>query len=290
MFRAALRLATPAAFAITAIVAAACVAPAGAANPSASPSAVDRPRHRGHPRRLGGRVRPARRQPVTPAGRARHGGRPGHHPGPAGRDVPRAVAAQPPGPDADARGARRPVGACRGRRAPRRRRVRRWPDRGRRDDGPADHRRRRHVHPVRLRAVRVARRERRRAADRRARTRPVARRCARSSTPSSGLPDDAYTGASAPYVADGMRVYSSEYVPDPAADWHAGRVAARGPRHGRRERRRRPRHPLPGGLGRGPRDGAAAAREREQRDAVPLRAASDYTLIVRPLLPGESGC
>ena len=50
----------------------------------------DRPGHRGHPRRLGGRVRPARRQPfASPAG-AHHGGWPRHHPGPAGRDVSRA--------------------------------------------------------------------------------------------------------------------------------------------------------------------------------------------------------
>ena len=35
----------------------------------------------------------------------------------------------------------------------------------------------------------------------------------------TGLPDSAYSDASAPYVADGLRVYSSAYVPDPAADW-----------------------------------------------------------------------
>ena len=76
----------------------------------------------------------------------------------------------------------------------------------------------------------------------------------------TGLPDDAYTGASAPYVADGLRLYSSEYVPGSGCRLAAGRVAARGPGDGRRERRRRPRHPLPGGHGRRPRDGAAAAR------------------------------
>ena len=105
----------------------------------------------------------------------------------------------------------------------------------------------------------------------------------------TGLPDDAYTGASAPYVADGVRIYASAYVPDPAADWMpvewpledlatAGESA---------------------GDGLGIRCQVVTGDDLETvlpllesaNSATPFRSGgADYSLIVRPLLPGESGC
>ena len=66
----------------------------------------------------------------------------------------------------------------------------------------------------------------------------------------TGLPDDAYTGASAPYVADGHARVLERVRPGSGGRLAAGRVAARGPGDGRGERRRRPWHPLPGRHGR----------------------------------------
>ena len=105
----------------------------------------------------------------------------------------------------------------------------------------------------------------------------------------SGLPDDAYTGDSVPYVADAMRVYSSEFVPDPAADWlpvewpledlaRAGESA---------------------GDGLGIRCQVVSGEDLSTvlplldgaNSATPFRSGGvDYSLIARPLLPGESGC
>jgi hypothetical protein len=105
----------------------------------------------------------------------------------------------------------------------------------------------------------------------------------------SGLPDDAYTGASLPYVADGMRVYSSEFVPDPAADWQPVQwpledLATAGESAGE-------------GLGircqvvTGDDLASVLPLLEDANGATPFRSGgADYTLIVRPLLPGERGC
>ncbi len=105
----------------------------------------------------------------------------------------------------------------------------------------------------------------------------------------TGLPDDAYTGASQPYAAEGIRLYSSEYVPDPAADWQpvawplddlatAGESA---------------------GDGLGIRCQVVSGEDlatvlpllEGANSATPFRSGgTDYSLVVRPLLPGETGC
>jgi hypothetical protein len=105
----------------------------------------------------------------------------------------------------------------------------------------------------------------------------------------TGLPDSAYSDASAPYVADGLRVYSSAYVPDPAADWMPvdwplDDLATAGQSAG-------------DGLGircqvvTGDDLATVLPLLEGANSATPFRSGgADYTLIVRPLLPGESGC
>ena len=105
----------------------------------------------------------------------------------------------------------------------------------------------------------------------------------------TGLPPDAYTGPSAAYVADGLRVYASDYVPDPAADWQAVEwpledLATAGER---------------AGDGLGIRCQVVSGEDLSTvfplldgaNSATPFRSGGvDSSLIVRPLLPGESGC
>ena len=105
----------------------------------------------------------------------------------------------------------------------------------------------------------------------------------------TGLPDSAYSDASAPYVADGLRIYSSAYVPDPAADWMPvawplDDLATAGESAGE-------------GLGircqvvTGEDLATVLPLLEGANSATPFRSGgADYTLIVRPLLPGESGC
>ena len=105
----------------------------------------------------------------------------------------------------------------------------------------------------------------------------------------TGLPDDAYTGDPASYVADGLRLYSSAYVPDPAADWQPVEwpledLATAGESAG-------------DGLGircqvvTGDDLATVLPLLEGANSATPFRSGgADYTLIVRPLLPGESGC
>ena len=105
----------------------------------------------------------------------------------------------------------------------------------------------------------------------------------------TGLPDDAYTGAPASYVADGLRLYSSAYVPDPAADWMPVEwpledMATAGESAG-------------DGLGircqvvSGEDMATVLPLLEGANSATPFRSGgADYSLIVRPLLPGESGC
>jgi hypothetical protein len=105
----------------------------------------------------------------------------------------------------------------------------------------------------------------------------------------TGLPDDAYTGDPTSYVADGIRLYASAYVPDPAADWlpvewPLDDLATTGESAGE-------------GLGircqviTGDDLATVLPLLEGANSATPFRSGgADHTLIVRPLLPGESGC
>jgi hypothetical protein len=104
-----------------------------------------------------------------------------------------------------------------------------------------------------------------------------------------GLPDAAFTGPGAPYVADGLRVLVTPFVPSPDADWMAVEwpLADLGAA------------PLVGGADLGIRctlvDGDDLATLvpllATANQATPFRSGGvDYTLTVRPLLPGETGC
>ena len=105
----------------------------------------------------------------------------------------------------------------------------------------------------------------------------------------TGLPDGAYTGDPTSYVADGLRLYSSAYVPDPAADWLPVEwpledLATAGASAG-------------DGLGircqvvTGDDLATVLPLLEGANSATPFRSGgTDYTLIVRPLLPGERGC
>ena len=105
----------------------------------------------------------------------------------------------------------------------------------------------------------------------------------------TALPEDAYAGPSAPYEADAVRIYSSAFVPQPDADWlpvewpledlaTAGESA---------------------GEGLGIRCQVVSGDDLARvlpllegaNSATPFRSNdADYALTVRPLLPGETGC
>ena len=105
----------------------------------------------------------------------------------------------------------------------------------------------------------------------------------------TGLPDSAYSDASTSYVADGLRIYSSAYVPDPAADWlpvewPLDDLATAGESAGE-------------GLGircqvvTGDDLTTVLPLLEGANSATPFRSGgTDYTLTARPLLPGERGC
>ncbi len=288
MFRAALRLATPAAFAITALVAAACVAPAGAVNPSASPSAaIDPDTAVIRVDWDGGFVPPGvnlARLPlvlVTADGRViTEGPQPAIYPGPllpnlqvrtltpeALADLLERAAADGQLVNADYAGG--PIADA------------------------ATTVLRITVDGVTYTQSAYALFD---ALDENGVEQPTdgavaeGRAAMRSFIDAlTGLPDDAYTGASQPYAAEGIRLYSSEYVPDPAADWQpvawplddlatAGESA---------------------GDGLGIRCQVVSGEDlttvlpllEGANSATPFRSGgTDYSLVVRPLLPGETGC
>jgi hypothetical protein len=105
----------------------------------------------------------------------------------------------------------------------------------------------------------------------------------------TGLPEDAYTGPSAAYEAEAIRIYASEYVPMPDADWQAvdwplDDLATAGESAGE-------------GLGircqvvSGDDLAEILPLLESANDATPFRSNGvDYALDVRPLLPGERGC
>jgi hypothetical protein len=105
----------------------------------------------------------------------------------------------------------------------------------------------------------------------------------------TSLPDDAFTGDPTSYVADGIRLYASAYVPDPAADWlpvawPLEDLATAGESAG-------------DGLGircqvlTGDELATVLPLLDGANSATPFRSGgADYTLIARRLLPGESRC
>ena len=106
----------------------------------------------------------------------------------------------------------------------------------------------------------------------------------------TGLPDSAFSDESHAYEATSLRIFSTPYVPQPAEEWISVEwpledLATAGTA------------PIPGDESlrcqviSGDDVTTVMPRLEGANEATPFRSGeADYTLVVRPLLPGESGC